>query len=260
MHSRPCLAGDGLECAICWEPFDADNNCPYALWCGHTLCKTCISGLPWAIFSQIPQLTFQLPCVISCPWCTWLTPRVTIRGNLKYPCKNFSLVWLLDAVKQQEINQNSSDCHQRSPVSPSRSKGSTSGTSSCSTRHNPPEEIASSPRNTFVLDNSANNRNAVPGPQNLEGSEVGDGGQSGIDLLILWSFSVLFGAVMFTLRLCRKLPFVFMLLFLVFCVLPCSGLITAMHFFLSLFFAIPSSAITVLSLYYVELLVFRILD
>ncbi|KAH9615650.1 hypothetical protein KSS87_022254, partial [Heliosperma pusillum] len=37
-----------LECPICWESFNLVENVPYVLWCGHTLCKNCVQGLPWA--------------------------------------------------------------------------------------------------------------------------------------------------------------------------------------------------------------------
>ncbi|XAR71281.1 Non-specific serine/threonine protein kinase [Bertholletia excelsa] len=88
---------EGLECPICWESFNIVENIPYVLWCGHTLCKNCILGLQWAVV-KFPTLPVQLPLFISCPWCNLLSPRLVYRGNLKFPRKNFFLLWMVESM------------------------------------------------------------------------------------------------------------------------------------------------------------------
>uniref|UniRef100_A0A2P2JS74 RING-type domain-containing protein n=1 Tax=Rhizophora mucronata TaxID=61149 RepID=A0A2P2JS74_RHIMU len=87
---------EGLECPICWESFNIVENVPYVLWCGHTLCKNCILGLQWAVV-KFPTLPVQLPLFISCPWCNLLSLRLVYRGNLKFPRKNYFLLWMVES-------------------------------------------------------------------------------------------------------------------------------------------------------------------
>lgn len=88
---------EGLECPICWESFNIVENVPYVLWCGHTLCKNCILGLQWAVV-KFPTLPVQLPLFISCPWCNLLSFRLIYRGNLRFPRKNYFLLWMLESM------------------------------------------------------------------------------------------------------------------------------------------------------------------
>ncbi|KAG6553564.1 hypothetical protein Mapa_004477 [Marchantia paleacea] len=97
-------AEDGLECPVCWEGFNDAENTPYVLWCGHSLCKTCVIGLQWAVI-KFPGLPLQLPLFIACPWCQFLTCRITWKGNLKYPCKNFFLLWILESLRGDNVRQ-----------------------------------------------------------------------------------------------------------------------------------------------------------
>ncbi|CAK7323011.1 unnamed protein product [Dovyalis caffra] len=87
---------EGLECPICWESFNIVENVPYVLWCGHTLCKNCILGLQWAVV-KFPTLPIQLPLFISCPWCNLLSFRFVYRGNLRFPRKNYFLLWMVES-------------------------------------------------------------------------------------------------------------------------------------------------------------------
>jgi hypothetical protein len=89
---------EGLECPVCWESFDDGENTPYVLWCGHSLCKNCVLSLQWAVI-KLPGLPLQLPLFISCPWCQFLTFRFTWKGLLKYPCKNFFLLWVVESMR-----------------------------------------------------------------------------------------------------------------------------------------------------------------
>ncbi|CAA0830023.1 RING/U-box superfamily protein [Striga hermonthica] len=97
---------EGLECPICWESFNLVENIPYVLWCGHTLCKNCILGLQWAVV-KFPTLPLQLPLLISCPWCNLLSLRLVYRGNLKFPRKNFFLLWMLESMNGDRVKTHS---------------------------------------------------------------------------------------------------------------------------------------------------------
>ncbi|KAJ6827777.1 uncharacterized protein M6B38_364960 [Iris pallida] len=88
---------EGLECPICFESFNIVENVPYVLWCGHTLCKNCVLGLQWAIM-KFPTGPIQLPLFITCPWCNLLSFRLLYKGNLKFPRKNFFLLWMVESM------------------------------------------------------------------------------------------------------------------------------------------------------------------
>lgn len=88
---------EGLECPICFESFNIVENVPYVLWCGHTLCKNCVLGLQWATV-KFPSVPIQLPPFISCPWCNLLSLRLVYKGNLKFPRKNFFLLWMVESM------------------------------------------------------------------------------------------------------------------------------------------------------------------
>lgn len=107
---------DRLECPICWESFNIVENIPYVLWCGHTLCKNCILGLQWAVV-KCPSLPIQLPLFISCPWCNLLSLRLVYRGNLKFPRKNFFLLWMLEGMNGDRRVSRSASCGDDDPPS-----------------------------------------------------------------------------------------------------------------------------------------------
>ncbi|CAN4122107.1 unnamed protein product [Withania somnifera] len=87
---------EGLECPICWESFNIVENVPYVLWCGHSLCKNCLLGLKSASV-KISTQQVQIPLFVSCPWCNLLTFRLCYQGNLKFPSKNFFLLWMVES-------------------------------------------------------------------------------------------------------------------------------------------------------------------
>lgn len=93
---------EGLECPICWESFNIVENVPYVLWCGHTLCKNCILGLQWAVV-KFPTLPLQLPLFISCPWCNLLSLRLVYKGILKFPRKNYFLLWMVESMNGDRL-------------------------------------------------------------------------------------------------------------------------------------------------------------
>lgn len=117
---------EGLECPICWESFNLVENIPYVLWCGHTLCKNCILGLQLAVV-KFPTLPLQLPLFISCPWCNLLSLRLVYRGNLKFPRKNFFLLWMLESMNGDRGKSHSTTCRDHQGVCPPRSLGSSTG-------------------------------------------------------------------------------------------------------------------------------------
>ncbi|CAI5472665.1 unnamed protein product [Closterium sp. Yama58-4] len=98
---RPRTDGfaQGSDCPICWEAYDSSIRSPHVLLCGHTFCKHCVLILPIAVFNKLPSLQIQLPWLVDCPLCHWVTPRLVVEGNLQYPFKNFSLLWLLEASR-----------------------------------------------------------------------------------------------------------------------------------------------------------------
>uniref|UniRef100_A0A7N0TN59 RING-type domain-containing protein n=1 Tax=Kalanchoe fedtschenkoi TaxID=63787 RepID=A0A7N0TN59_KALFE len=108
-------AEEGLECPVCWEYFNVVENVPYVLWCGHTLCKSCVLGLQRAIikFSTLP---LELPLFISCPWCNLLSCRLVYKGNLKFPRKNFFLLWMVESMNGDRSKSHSSRCSNHQPA------------------------------------------------------------------------------------------------------------------------------------------------
>ncbi|KAA8547936.1 hypothetical protein F0562_004365 [Nyssa sinensis] len=112
---------EGLECPICRESFNIVENVPYVLWCGHTLCKNCILGLRWAVV-KFPTLPIQFPLFISCPWCNVLSLRLIYRGNLKFPRKNFFLLWMVESMNGDRMKSHSEFCEDHLPTWPSKSK------------------------------------------------------------------------------------------------------------------------------------------
>uniref|UniRef100_A0A1J3GW42 RING-type domain-containing protein n=1 Tax=Noccaea caerulescens TaxID=107243 RepID=A0A1J3GW42_NOCCA len=94
---------EGLECPICFESFNIVENVPYVLWCGHTMCKNCILGLQWAIV-KLPTHPVQLPLFISCPWCNLLSFRLVFRGTLRFPRKNYFVLWMVERMNGERRN------------------------------------------------------------------------------------------------------------------------------------------------------------
>ncbi|KAG6599030.1 hypothetical protein SDJN03_08808, partial [Cucurbita argyrosperma subsp. sororia] len=90
-----------LECPICWESFNIVENVPYVLWCGHTLCRNCVLGLQGYVL-KLATRQIRIPIFISCPWCHQLSLRVVYKGNLKFPSKNFFLLWMVESLNGNE--------------------------------------------------------------------------------------------------------------------------------------------------------------
>ncbi|XP_023537130.1 uncharacterized protein LOC111798304 [Cucurbita pepo subsp. pepo] len=90
-----------LECPICWESFNIVENIPYVLWCGHSLCKNCVLGLQGCVL-KVASCQIRVPIFIFCPWCHQLSLRVVYKGNLKFPSKNFILLWMVESFNCNE--------------------------------------------------------------------------------------------------------------------------------------------------------------
>ncbi|CAN7053644.1 unnamed protein product [Brassica rapa subsp. trilocularis] len=87
----------GLDCPICFESFNIVENVPYVLWCGHTLCQNCVFALQPAVL-RLSSQDIKVPFFVSCPWCQLLSLRVVYNGVLKFPKKNFFLLWMVESL------------------------------------------------------------------------------------------------------------------------------------------------------------------
>ncbi|KAL3840533.1 hypothetical protein ACJIZ3_025124 [Penstemon smallii] len=108
---------EGLECPICWESFNIVENVPYVLWCGHTLCKNCVLGLRWTALKFSNQ-QIHIPFFVSCPWCNLLTFRLVYKGNLRFPSKNFFLLWMVESRNGDRVKSPLSICRDQQVWSP----------------------------------------------------------------------------------------------------------------------------------------------
>ncbi|KAL8471668.1 hypothetical protein ACS0TY_029069 [Phlomoides rotata] len=204
---------EGLECPICWESFNLVENIPYVLWCGHTLCKNCILGLQLAVV-KFPTLPLQLPLFISCPWCNLLSLRVVCRGNLKFPRKNFFLLWMLESMNGDRVKSHSTTCKDHQSVCPPSTKtvGSYLNERRGHSVHHPSESSDSSDDyNQFISYHA-------------------------IDILI----SSLRKSFAFFVNLTSKFPLVIIFLLIILYAIPASALILALYILITVVFALPS--------------------
>lgn len=205
---------EGLECPICWESFNLVENIPYVLWCGHTLCKNCILGLQWAVV-KFPTLPLQLPLFISCPWCNLLSPRLVYRGHLKFPCKNFFLLWMLESMNGDRLKSHSTNCGDHQPSWPSNSKASGSRT-----------------RNDLRRGHNSHH---------LEPTESAHNGNQFISYNAIerLQFSLKKSLVFFV-HLTAKFPLVIIFLLIILYAIPASAAILALYILITVLFALPS--------------------
>ncbi|VVA95252.1 unnamed protein product [Arabis nemorensis] len=96
--TKPTTKEERLECPICWESFNVVENVPYVLWCGHTICRYCLLGLQRAVVIKSSALPFQLPFFVACPWCNVLSLRMVCNGTIKFPSKNYYLLWMVESM------------------------------------------------------------------------------------------------------------------------------------------------------------------
>ncbi|KAI3736842.1 hypothetical protein L2E82_26829 [Cichorium intybus] len=139
---------EGLECPICCESFNIVENVPYVLLCGHTLCKNCVLGLQSSVI-KFPTFPIHLPFFISCPWCNNLSFRILYKGTLKFPRKNYFLLWMVESLNGERLKSHSSCLDHHHPVwtRDSRSVGPRVHGSN----HREPERLQSSLHKSLIL-------------------------------------------------------------------------------------------------------------
>ncbi|XP_027358476.1 uncharacterized protein LOC113867384 [Abrus precatorius] len=204
---------EGLECPICWESFNIVENVPYVLWCGHTLCKNCILGLQWAVV-KFPTLPVQLPLFISCPWCNLLSFRLVYRGNLKFPRKNYFLLWMVESMNGDRLKSHSPFCgDSHLPVKDNLAAGS-----------------LVSPGNL--------RRGQVRHPETSSSSQYhgNTGNQLSMERLHIYMKK----SLVFFVQLTAKFPLVIIFLLIVLYAIPASAAILALYVLVTILFALPS--------------------
>lgn len=229
---------DGLECPVCWEAFNDQDNTPYVLWCGHTLCRNCVMGLRWAMI-KLPGLTLQMPLFIQCPWCQFLTARLTWKGCLKMPSKNYFVLWIAESVKAGDVKQG--------PNSPAGNVFS---------------NVAFTP-STRLLDaggahshhHQQNTQAESLRPRRILQAELA---AEGLDWRLVRQWSGRLTALF--LQFTAKLPLILLLLFIVFYVLPFSSLVLLLYCVITVVFAVPCFLIVYFSYPSLDWLVREILS
>ncbi|CAL5370705.1 unnamed protein product [Camellia sinensis] len=207
---------EGLECPICWESFNIVENVPYVLWCGHTMCKNCILGLQWAVV-KFPTLPIQLPLFISCPWCNLLSPRLVYKGNLKFPRKNFFLLWMVESMNGDRVKFHSTFCGDQPPIWPSNCKLALGSQIS-----NPTVR-----RGQYI-------HYSEPSGSNLDHNPVNN------HLTVERLHTSLRKSLVFFVHLTAKFPLVLIFLLIVLYAIPASAAILALYILITVLFAFPS--------------------
>ncbi|KAL0801331.1 hypothetical protein Bca101_056507 [Brassica carinata] len=195
----------GLDCPICFESFNIVENVPYVLWCGHTLCQNCVFALQPAV-STLSGHDVRVPFFVSCPWCQLLSLRIVYNGVLKFPRKNFFLLWMVESLNGDR------------------------------TRHG-------GGGGSLVTDNNhqyycSNSSNLVARPVVVVRNQSPDGNSQQSRQHFSFHKSLDF-FISFT----SKFPFVLVFLLIVFFAIPGSLIILALYFLLTILLAIPSGMV-----------------
>ncbi|KAL4320121.1 hypothetical protein GQ457_18G024750 [Hibiscus cannabinus] len=200
--------GEALECPICWESFNIVENVPYVLWCGHTLCQNCIFGLQSAVL-KLSASQLEIPFFVSCPWCHLLSLRLVYRGNLRFPRKNFFLLWMIESLNGDRYGG-----VRRMP----------SGDNQCN----------------LMLGNQASN-GVVRRELDARGSQQirlpDNGGSNNVERHHRFS---LYKSLYFFIHITTKFPLVVMFLLIVFFAIPGSIVILLLYLLVTIVFAVPS--------------------
>lgn len=205
---------EGLECPICWESFNLVENVPYVLWCGHTLCKNCVLGLPWAAL-KFPTLPIQLPFFISCPWCNLLSPRMIYKGVLRFPRKNYFILWMVESMNGERARSYTSFQGDFRQTTSNANSGLTSQTHVRNHR-----EITRSPERLQPNHN----------PTTLERRSLN---RERLNVSIRKSLA-------FVVHLTAKFPLVVIFLLVTLYAIPASAAILALYILITVLFAFPS--------------------
>ncbi|KAL1218476.1 hypothetical protein V5N11_001644 [Cardamine amara subsp. amara] len=204
---------EGLECPICWESFNIVENVPYVLWCGHTLCQNCVFGLQSAVL-RLSSQDIRIPFFVSCPWCQLLSFRIVYKGNLKFPRKNFFLLWMVESLNGDRTSHGSlvSD-NQQSVLTPRCNMSLGNHSSNSNTR------LVLCNQSSEVLPN--HDHSSQPSRQQFSFHKS-------LDFFIAFT---------------SKFPFVIIFLLIVFFAIPGSLIILALYFLLTILFAVPSALV-----------------
>ncbi|XP_057953017.1 uncharacterized protein LOC131147256 [Malania oleifera] len=208
---------EGLECPICWESFNIVENVPYVLWCGHTMCKNCILGLRWAVV-KFPTLPIQLPLFISCPWCNALSFRLVYKGNLKFPRKNFFLLWMVESMNDDRVKPPPARTGDQ-PVLPLNSNLAIRNQASNSNLRRQ-QFIHHHEQSGSIEDHSHGHVNNYHAVERLQSS--------------------LRKSLVFFVHLTAKFPLVIVFLLIILYAIPASAAILALYMLVTVFFALPS--------------------
>eukprot|EP00249_Psilotum_nudum_P021779 c28242_g1_i2 orf=663-1460(+) len=219
--SRKGAENYGMDCPVCWEGFNNSENIPYVLWCGHTLCRSCVMGLQWAVV-KFPVVPLHLPLFITCPWCQFLSCRLVWKGRLKCPCKNFFLLWMVESAggndkmeQQPEIPKVEQKFFRGSLTMPNMEASDFQ----CSRdRHSRTDQR----HHSFSISNRSRG--------------LHQGQETELFFLSGW-FRCL---MVFGLQLLSKLTSLLLLLFILFYILPFSTMILLVYFVATIVFAFPS--------------------
>ncbi|KAH0449955.1 hypothetical protein IEQ34_020647 [Dendrobium chrysotoxum] len=205
---------EGLECPICLESFNIVENVPYVLWCGHTLCKNCVLGLQCAVV-KFPSAPIQLPLFISCPWCNLLSFRLVYKGNLKFPRKNFFLLWMVESLNGDRLKSHPSLCGSHQPVSHSNG-------------------------GLFLRNNGYGNHNVRSSLQQSQASNPDQAGSLAQYLNAERINASLRKSLVFFVQLTAKFPLVIVFLLIVLYAIPASAAILVLYILVTILFALPS--------------------
>lgn len=204
---------EGMECPICCDSFNIVENVPYVLWCGHTLCKNCLLGLQLASF-KVSNHKVQIPLFIPCPWCHLLTLRLLYKGNLKFPSKNYFLLWMLENLNHDRMKSPSFAAEDHQMLCSSRS-------TSFIGSHSASINIRRSP----CLEQSGSNNNGRGGITRFLGLQRPRTFHKSLDYFIHFMLKTLL---------------VILLLTIVLFAIPCSFAILALYLLITVLFAVPS--------------------
>lgn len=202
---------EGLECPICWESFNIVENVPYVLLCGHTLCKNCVLALQSALLN-FPGQQIKIPFLISCPWCHLLSLRWIHRGNLKFPRKNFFLLWMVESLNGDR----------------------TKFASSLSLEH----QSVSSPRRNLPLGNRSGNGSLRRQPSSRNSGQLSQ--MENVGRSSNGQHSPFPKSLDIFIDIMSKFPLVIVFLLILFFVLPSCAVILLLYLLLTILFAIPS--------------------
>ncbi|KAI3686537.1 hypothetical protein L1987_80216 [Smallanthus sonchifolius] len=169
--------------------------------------KNCVLGLQCAVV-KLPSLPIQLPFFVSCPWCNLLSFRLIYKGNLKFPKKNYFLLWMVESMNGERVKSHSSSCGDHLPVSSwSWNRGWTT--------------------------NLTTRANTTIGPCAREPDHNQDSRTERLHTSLRKS-------LIFFVHLTAKFPLVFMFLLIVLYAIPASAIILAVYILITILFAVPS--------------------